>query len=258
MKNDINLLDENFKSEIVAIGANEKSIRELLEKNKKKIEVIKEIRLNKINEINTEIKKNNEELDNLKKDLESLLVLYCQKKGHHYVLIDYKELHKIDGHSFEYGFAQNGNFTYKCTICGSVTHNTQITYRYPKVKKYTAEIPTDIYQDNSLLINGKTCQTIQEKIDELNNYIAYLNSLKTELCRLFGHDAKMIDYDGKFTCNCCGKRLYYQEYINSYYAAKCKKIVPFYYDKTPEIDYVISSPEELVLSLPSFQEYRNK
>ena len=80
MKNDINLLDENFKSEIVAIGANEKSIRELLEKNKKKIEVIKEIRLNKINEINTEIKKNNEELDNLKKDLESLLQKFSLKK----------------------------------------------------------------------------------------------------------------------------------------------------------------------------------
>ena len=45
MKNDINLLDENFKSEIVAIGANEKSIRELLEKDKKKIEVIKLMKL---------------------------------------------------------------------------------------------------------------------------------------------------------------------------------------------------------------------
>ena len=123
-------------------------------------------------------------------------------------------------------------------------------------KKYERIIPDELYDDETLTTDGKSFRILQEEILKLTQYINYLYSLKLKLCELFGHDAGMIDDLENFTCKCCGKTIRYQEYIETYHRAKYRGIVDFYYGTYPEMDYIISSNEELDLSLPTFENYQ--
>lgn len=268
MKDDIYLLGDDFKREISACESEENSLRKiearykealsiLKSNNEIRTKVINEIRLNKIHEIDDELKKSNLELKELLDKLNSILFAYCNKNGHRYILISSTTLGVTGAHGFTSGFEKIVNNTHKCTVCGGVIRRTETVWGYYSEQKYVQKFPDDIYDDKSITTeDGKTFRMVQEEISKMNEYINYLESLKLKLCELFGHDATMINYVEDFKCNCCGKIMGYQEYINSHHKAKYRGIVDFYYRTLPENDYIISSVGELDLSLPTFSSYQ--
>ena len=260
MKDDIYLLGDAFEQEITTCKQEEDSVRKmeatLKSNNMKRIKIINEIRLNKIKEIDAEYEKSQLELKELKGKIDSILHAYCEKNGHRDILVSSRILGSTGAHSFTYGTELILTKSYKCAICGRTRNCTGKGYSSYTKNKYERIIPDDLYDDETLTTDGKSFRILQEEISKLTQYINYLYSLKLKLCELFGHDAGMIDDFENFTCKCCGKTIRYQEYIETYHRAKYRGIVNFYYDTYPEMDYIISSTEELDLSLPTFESYQ--
>ncbi len=267
MKDDIHILGDSFKQEITSSKSEEDCLRKIKEKyeklflilqsnNEKRIETIREIRLNKIKEIDDEYEKSKIELRKLQEEADSILFAYCNKKGHRDILISSRILGSTGEHSFSHGFEKNLRNSYKCAVCGRTCIYTEKGYSYSPGQKYEQKIPDDIYDDKSLTVNGKTFRMLQEEISKITQYIHYLDSLYLKLCELFGHDAVMISDREDFKCRCCGKTMTYREYIDTYHQAKYRGIVNFYYDDYPEKGYILSSEGELDLSLPTFEDYQ--
>lgn len=217
MKADIHLLDKDLKNLLAARRKDEKYVekkenevyeanrqldeaeRQLRANDKERSEEFKMIRTIKINEIQKELDLSDRELDDLQDIRRKILNAYCEKNGHHYLLI---ENNTIDSLTVK----EN----YQCAVCGS--YDVQFVDKITKnIVAYKEEIPNEIYDDNSLDKNGKTFRMTQSEIESIETYIDYLMSLKSELCEIFGHDLykssrvpRGSDYriDG-FRCNCC-------------------------------------------------------
>ena len=84
----------------------------------------------------------------------------------------------MDGHSFEYGFAQNGNFTYKCTTCGR-------EQAVRNIKQYFSGIHKRIY--NSFY---------NYEEDKLNDYLDdyYIYKEKIDKCSSINNLKEMEKY----------------------------------------------------------------
>lgn len=268
MKENIQLFGKNFESQISECKKEEDSVRALEEQYKKSLEklqdnnekrrkVINQIRLDKVNEINEELKNCEEELIKLLLERQEILAAYCKKHGHNDVLIKSVFLGYTGSHSFKYGRETNRRNEYRCTVCGRKDVFRGSTYVQSQIKKYVQVIPDDIYEDTTLNKNGKSLKAIEEEIQKLKEYIDYLESLKASLCNLFGHDAEPY-MNETFVCKCCNRTLSYREYIDTYHAAKYRGIVPYYYDTYPEEDYIISSRSHLSSSLPSYKTYQRR
>lgn len=270
MKENINILGEKFESEILKCKKEEDNVRSLEKQyqkaldnletnNQKRNNIINEIRLNKIKEIEEELKISKQELEKMQAERQEILEKYCEKNGgHKYVLIKTEFLGYTGTHSFKYGREATRINKYQCTVCGRKKGFSGTTYVQPQLKKYKQTIPTEIYEDVSLIQNGKNLKEIEEEIKRIEEQIQYLDYLKRYLCKLFGHDVEKMNgfFDDTFMCKCCNRVLSYQEYINTYHDAKYRGIVPFYYSTYPEKDYVISSKGDLTLSLPTYKSYQ--
>ncbi len=254
MKNNINSFEKELEQELsewkVQEGSfreNETQYKEALSNfqinNKKRLEKIKRIRLSIIEEIDNGLEKSNLELKKLKEESNSILLSYCNKYGHKYILVSRNVLGSTNKHSFIYGFQKISKNTYKCAICGRPKSITSKGYGSSSVKRYVKTLPEEIYDDNTLTTDGKTLRMVLEKISKLEEYIDYLESLKPKLCELLGHDY-VEEHDSHFTyyeCKCCGK---YVDYIV----------------KTDDADiwnnYLLALSEKSDLSLPTFESYQ--
>ena len=268
MKKDIYLLDDKFSSEISECKSEEDYVRRLEEdykkalsilhsNNEKRIKIINEIRLNKIKEIDAEYEKSKLGLEKIREKMDSILHIYCNKKGHMDILISRRFLGLTGLHSFSDGFERYYDESYKCAVCGRTRNCNAIDYGFQKCQKYEKIIPDDIYDGKFLSSDGKSYRVLQEDFLKLTQYINYLHLLKSKLCELFGHDATMINEFEDFKCKCCGKIMSHREYINSHHKAKYKGIVKYCYSYLSESVYIISFIGEDDLSLPTFENYQN-
>ncbi len=267
MKNDINLFDDEFKEEIASSKEGEKEVKRkekayrtalknLQATNKKRIEVINRIRLEKLAEIAEEIKISELEIETLTEERVKILHTYCEKNNHNYALLRQRYLSSTGKHSFGRGFQNIYDYTYKCTICGRETSFTTTGYDRRDSEKYCAYIPEDVYDNETLTTDGKTLRIIEQEILKLKEYLNYLDYLKDKMCELFGHDAIIIDYEENFKCQCCGRTLGYQEYIDAHYKAKYLGIVPFYYNDNINGSYITRGEKESYIPLPTFEVYQ--
>lgn len=276
MKNDINILGDDFKTQVDEYLIEEANLREVENKyneakktmenhNRVRIKIMKDIRKNKIEEINEELKNAKKELENLKKEIEKIFSKYCEIHNHKYILINRKLLRSTGRHSFKEGFEHEMKSVYKCKVCGNeeTEFHTGYGYNVPFVD-FKREIPYEIYDDKSLSSSGKNIRDIEKEIEELEIYIDYLMSLKTRICELFGHDVERISsgLSETFKCNCCGKEMGYQTYITAYHKSKYKDIIPYYYRDSKEIPTtIINRPKQMTekhFNLPSYEDYHKK
>lgn len=269
MKNNIFELGEEFKKEIEACKQEEASVRkiegkyklaleELHANNKDRLTKINEIRLAKIQEIKDELDEAKKRIKELITEKNETIYAYCEKNGHKDIQIGSEYLGETGTHSFKHGFETIRRNTYKCVICGRERSYTSKTFsRGWMPKGYSREIPQDLYDDTTLREDGKSLNMLMREYEELEEYIEYLESLLEYLCAIFGHDAIMTDaFNEKFKCNCCGKSMGYQQYINNHHQAIYRGVVPFHYITLPEGDYVIPSRTKLTLSLPTYAKYQ--
>ena len=222
------------------------------------INELREIRLNKIQEIESQIEKSSLELEELQKKLNIILHNYCLKNGHNDVLISSKMTGRTGDHSFrgsEYYFGME----YRCTICGRIVRKMGLGYTpiSPKqYKPYKQKIPNEVFDDESIAVDGKTFRAVKEEMQTLDEYINYLNSLKSRICELFGHVVKSIIFNGDYQCLCCGKLLSSKRYIDSNHNAKYRGVVNESYFCSPSSSYDISSDNFMFLPIPSFENYK--
>lgn len=115
--------------------------------------------------------------------------------------------------------------------------------------------PDEVYDKVTMSEDEKTLNDLDVEIEKTSEYINYLKATKEYLCKLFGHDANIISSNEYFKCKCCENTIGYRKYIDSYYSAKYRGIVPFYYKDLYEKDYVISSNAEIKLDIPTHDGY---
>lgn len=265
MKNDINLFSKKIKEEIATCKKEERNVRRKEEtfktalanfkaNNEEKFKVINRIRLEKLAEINKEIRLSKIELETLSKEWNNILHAYCEKHKHNYILTEVKYPLPTGSYSPECGWEYSYIVNYKCTTCGTIKSFTTVGFRVCP-EKYHQTIPKEAIDDITLSKNGKTLRMIEQEIPKLREYIDYLGYLKEKMCELFGHDATIIDYDREtFKCKCCGKTMSHREYIDTYYNAIYKGVVPFYYDDS--ISYITHEEGETDITLPTLEAYQ--
>ena len=278
MKDNINILGDDFISEVAQYIMEERVLSEKLKEyneaknklkksNKKRIETIANIRTNKIEEINKELELTKKKLQNLKDEIKNIYIKYCEKNGHKLVLVNKRLIKPTGRHSFKEGFEYEMVLTYKCKVCGKMEKEIHKGYGYSiNNKNYEKEIPYEIYDDVSLSETGKSIREIEKEIEELENNINYLIFLKERICELFGHEAKRIGTDAVgndiFKCNCCEKEMVYRDYINAHYNAKYRDIIPYYYTNSKETPiYIMKEPKNTQkedLYLPTYEDYQKK
>ena len=173
-------------------------------------------------------------------------------------MISSEYLGKTGWHSFTGGFQYHIASNYKCTVCGRVRfckYDGHICNSFGTISlKYEQIIPDDVYDDESLTDYGKSFRMIKEEIFGKKYYIGHFALLKQKLCELFEHDVEAID-DQFFKCKCCGKTyITHKEYIDAHFGAKYRGIIDFRYED-PDKNYITSPDEELVLVLPTFEDY---
>ena len=272
MKKDINLLGDDFVTEVSECVKEEKKLNaaqkrydklkiEIEKNNNERIKKINVIRLKKIKEINEELNKSKDKLLELRQEIDYVFYRYCEKNGHHDVLIDKKIISSTGRHAFRGGFEATMALTTKCTVCGRQKMERHTGFSgYYVVQNYERKIPHEIYDDTTLLESGRTIKIIESEISELENYINYLLSLKERLCELFGHDARILGNE-YFKCKCCEKEMGYQDYINAHYRAKYSGIIPFHYSDPYSIYNLVQEPNNINeehLNLPTYEEYQKK
>ena len=126
----------------------------------------------------TEIMISGEKLRELEDKLNIIFQDYCKKNGHKFVLIRSSFSRPTGVHSPGYGAEHYYTYEYKCSICGGIHYKSGKGFGYLLSKGYKREIPQDLYDNDNFTIDGKTCRTIKEEIDELKTYIDYLKHLK--------------------------------------------------------------------------------
>lgn len=260
MKDNINLFSEDFESQISTIKSEEDGFKELelkyknallifKENKKNRAEELKRIRLAKLKEIEKETEKFKLELEKLRKEHDAILSNYCNRVGHHYIPVADPRFHRNDiiqtiSPTSEY---------FKCTVCGRKKEYD--FWPHYEAQDYKQIIPDEVYDDVTLNENGRTYRILIEEIDKLREYGYYLLFLREELCRLFGHDGKLINYGGnghddyQAFCTCCGELMPKSDYI---YSRKNAMYRIFDYDDA----YLISSDDNYKYSLPSFESYQ--
>ena len=261
MKDGINLFSEDIESEINAIKSEEDEIKKIETKyknalsnhksnNSKRIQLLRRIRLEKIKEIERETEKNNLKLEKLYEERDAILLNYCARKGHNYI--------QVVSYTFSHGKKTRHSYL-KCTVCRMEKEYKQwITYYKPK--DYKQKIPKEVYDDITLAVNRRTYKMVLEEIEKFEEYRNYLQFLRNEICKLFGHDGKgqYVVSDGSgfagstddiyaYTCNCCLYMIPGSRYVYSRQHAMYK----IFNDE----NYLISSTN-LEFSLPTFENYK--
>lgn len=163
---------------------------------------LNQLKINVIQGIENEIIKTNDELEKLKKDLESFPELYCDKYEHHYYVTNYERIGETGWHSFA-GYETIYHISYKCSVCGHDSFSEGATYEFPHIEYKNQEFPKSAYDDKNLQIDGRTYRMVLEEISRLEN------NLKKKICELAGHRMKRSSY---YKCTCCGKIMSFDEY----------------------------------------------
>ncbi len=271
MKKNINIfnkeLKKEFETQIQDIVELKEKTKEYIEKIKEEkeeslqqennkyeeiVNTMKEIRDKKKEEIDRQIVISQNKIKKLNNKYQTLAKNYCKEHGHLVAFIDYKFKHYTGQHSI-YGDEGFYEFITKCLICGKVASHYDTYYgNKPKTDNYMIMIPYDLKPEH---------QEIQEQINALEEYISYLEYLKTKICKIFGHDVDLTnakiyyssynalpiyrEYGFKYyTCEYCGKHLdEVEDWIN--------------YDLLYHYGIVIPDSEK-DLSLPSFEDYQRK
>ena len=269
MKDDINTFPEEFKTTVSDLKKEEDKLKEiqtkyqkLLNKMKskytKRSNIIKKIRKDKLDEINKEKEIAIEEISKLQELLNSILFNYCNRKGSHdYVLVSTKIANatKPLNNAVKFSYELLIRKKYRCIVCGrsyiDIVGLSELSYSNDK-SHYIQKIPEEVYDDESLAIDGKTYRTIEEEKFKLEKYNDYLQFLKRKMCELFGHynsEARMIDTNYSHKCECCGKLCTNEALLSQDYA-KYKGVFDPY-----AIKYGLSVDGDLILDLPSYEEY---
>ncbi|MBQ2639956.1 MAG: hypothetical protein IJF92_04305 [Bacilli bacterium] len=163
---------------------------------------LNQLKINVIQGIENEIIKTNDELEKLKKDLESFPELYCDKYEHHYYVTNYERIGETGWHSFA-GYETIYHISYKCSICGHDYFSEGATYEFPHIEYKKQEFPKSAYDDKNLQIDGRTYRMVLEEISRLED------NFKKRICELAGHRMKRSSY---YKCTCCGKIMSFDEY----------------------------------------------
>lgn len=157
---------------------------------------------------------------------------YCEKNRHNFITLDYEILssHEIS-HSFKHGSAYSINFQSKCTTCGeTISTCTRMSPHQLNQYYYEQIIPKDCLDNIEYTVNGMSYKEIIKEIIKYEVIKEYILELKNDMCKMFGHDAKLIDREREiFECNCCGKTMGYQQYIDAYFSAQYHRVVDYYY-----------------------------
>lgn len=235
MNHKIYLLIDEFKQQISKCENQESYIIDMADEYKKDISnlcdnnqgQIAEIRLHQIKEISAELEKSMLELDSLKKQKEAVLYAYCDKKGHTNILIASQFLGDTGRHSFRRGFQIKTKNTYKCLVCGTIKTHIGESYSNAITEGYERKMPDDIYDDDSLMEDGKTIRMILSEIEQIRNYISYLKLLQKKLCELFGHEIYSSYAYSIHECKCCDENILSEEYYDFLRNAKYKGLVPY-------------------------------
>ena len=190
-----------------------------------------------MNAAEKEITKTNDELEKLKNDLEKFPSLYCDKYGHSYVTTNYRYLGRTGWGSI-LGEERVYEIKEECTVCGKTYYIPALELYYrPDTCVCKKQLPEDLYHDQSLQIDGKTYQMTEAEISRLEDYLEYINSIKSTIFSL-------IDYT--------------MERQRQYRILKRSKILSWnnYIDFLKRYPIIYSI--EVFLTFPTFEEYQNQ
>lgn len=77
--------------------------------------------------------------------------------------------------------------------------------------------------------SGMTVKEIDEQLKMVAVQSAYMSGLLDGICTLFGHEAKSSDNSEFFVCECCGKVVSQEQYIDSHQKAFYHNVAPYNY-----------------------------
>lgn len=207
------------------------------------VEKFRQLRTSKFEELKAKEKELVEQYEDMRKKYHEMFYEFCKiGKCHHNtrrtVITSYREI----GHSFGRGSIYPTETYCTCQICGNSNDPAQFRggrYRIYTPTKEGMEVVKKAAESDENPEVKEFAQKIlayPAEMEKVENLIKEVRQNLEELCKLFGHDAKLVSYDHEtYECKCCGKHLTYQEYINAHYAATFRGgIVPFNYsDESP-------------------------
>ena len=263
MKKDINLFGDKFEKIIFDCQKEESEVRELRQKyanaletldanNDKRRELLDAIRLAKKKEIDSEIEETKKKMTENEARYAELRKKSCAENGHDYEVVKICFNPTIaepygSGSTLDKGIYK---VTYECSICGerkTIRQQNQESI-FPK----NLEAHTN-YLGNRLCKSGHTLEDmLSSEYQKLESYLQYLESLKFELCHIFGHSI-----DKNYVCRCCGEHISRDNYQDECEQAIYKGIAFAKSECEFDQEFITYENGELILSLPAFQDYKN-
>ena len=230
----------------------------LAEKNIERVNKLKNIRIQKLEEIDKELNYYDQLNKNLIIVLNKILKAYCEKNGHKDIIVGCSYLCNTRQRIFGKGQVHRVKIKKMCSLCERESWSIIDTTSLPSVDNFQKIIPEDINEENSFNNTGRTYEDIINEINNNNSYIEYLKYLKECICELFGHEGNIYSSsyseEPNYKCEICGKiipgRTYETQRLNPIYKGVVLKWNTLYYRQM-----IINKNEDLVFSLPTYEEY---
>ena len=201
-------------------GLRDKALEILSQEKKAESNIIdgfkieREAKLKKLHEEREGLEK---ELAKTRKEYFELAHTFCKNNGRH---------------SIEYGKGDNAVFK-TCLICGR-TEDPDLMFKPREIYlKGSEDVILRASEQTENLELEKTALRILEIRKEFKNIQEKIERNQADfeqVCSILGHEVKMYSLTKEYflTCKCCGKKMSYKEYINSFYKAS-KRAIPFFY-----------------------------
>ena len=164
----------------------------------------------------------------------------CQKLGHVYQISD--ETVIGEGSSSFRGQTNKVGITKVCRVCGKKV--IQIREKKPQYASlmHALGVPQmtipSIPQEHKKMIkraDKKYWEAVNLQMEEVKEELKQIQASREELCELFGHSVRPIIGLENFTCDCCQKDISCKKYVDDFYKATYKGIVPYAYETNPNI-----------------------
>ena len=229
---------ESLDIEIKKLETKQKLLRD------EAIDRMNKIRLAKVKKLHNNLKNYRLKIKKILEQRESIVKKYCQDNGHNFVRMKTKTHGSSKYHSFAEGHVYNVTIIYKCTVCGEESSIDTIDRpRLGEGDDYKCVIPEQCLNSTHSK-NGKTFIELTNELKELLIKEKYVLLVLEEMCKLFGHDAEVLDprysaYDiyRTYKCNCCKKQMGIEEYEENYSNAIYKGIVDYKGQRYSQIRY---------------------
>lgn len=262
MNENLNFLGKDFQEAIQVAVESESldiEIKKLEEKQKQlrneAIDKMNKIRLEKVKELHNKLKNYRLEIKKILEQRESIVKKYCKDNRHNFVRMKTTTHGRSKYHSFSQGHVYDATITYKCTVCGEISSISTIDRpRLGEGEDYKCVIPEECL-NSAHSRNGKTFIELTNELKELLIKEKYILLVLEEMCKSFGHDAKVLDpsysaYDPcrTYKCNCCEKQIGIEEYEKNYSNALYKGLVDYKGHSWSPTRYTNLNP---IIDLPS-------